>query len=354
MFNDLFTGLKKLDINFEVFEINIKGNDAKNPYFNSPSLMLNELMQFIIKNKDGDSLFITIDDFSVMKALYRLPRTINVLIWVNYFKGHAFLFKKYRDIEKEHEISAIEWLKWKLAAYIPQSLALLISRKYRGVLSNSFVLAQSIWSALLTERVYSIYVKGVLYLPIDSNMYIERESKKRSGILVFMGNHIETKLKSLFETIKTLERVEQKFSIDYFGSQTTGQKFMKKYGIDMNYIGSVNREELLLEYASHIIFISPIYNGNFEMAPIESLLSGTPVISYLQPFAEISGFTDMIANINNLTEIEIKARIWIRSDGVDMTPVKEQIAKNMDKDVVAKKLLEYSEMAITMKNSESV
>ncbi|PSN81861.1 hypothetical protein B9Q01_09745 [Candidatus Marsarchaeota G1 archaeon OSP_D] len=53
-----------------------------------------------------------------------------------------------------------------------------------------------------------------------------------------------------------------------------------------------------------MVTITPIYNGNFEMVPIESLLSGTPVITYIQPFIEVTGQSLLIANINNKKELK--------------------------------------------------
>jgi hypothetical protein len=40
------------------------------------------------------------------------------------------------------------------------------------------------------------------------------------------------------------------------------------------------------------------------MVPIESLLSGTPVITYIQPFIEVTGQSLLIANINNKKELK--------------------------------------------------
>ncbi len=343
--------MKQIGMDYDAHEILINEKSAKNPYLSLPQLKLKELKS-LIRNSSVDEIFITIDDYEVIDALYDIKRetSVNLLIWIQYFKGHNFLFKKYRDIDPNLSSGVMGKFSLKLKSIIPPIIVSFFLNKYIKLLSESFVVTQSIWSALLTERVYSISVKGVLQIPIDHQIYQNNNRQRINRALVFMGNSNETDLKSTYSTIRIIEEITGVSSFDYFGLKETGEIFSTKYSITMNYLGSLTREQLISEYGIHILFISPIYNGNFEMMPIESILTGTPVITFLQPFQEITGFSEMIANINNPEEIKIKVREWISLNKEKKTSVRNKIVELMDPKVVARKLTEYAGMAMRGKN----
>ena len=55
-------------------------------------------------------------------------------------------------------------------------------------------------------------------------------------------------------------------------------------------------------------------SGNFELVPVESLILGTPVISYKQPFMEVTGNSLLIADPNSESELENKVSKWMSGD----------------------------------------
>jgi hypothetical protein len=111
------------------------------------------------------------------------------------------------------------------------------------------------------------------------------------------------------------------------------------YGIKMNYLGKISREDLIKEYSLHFLTIAPVFNGNFEMVPIQSLLSGTPVITYLQPFMELTGECIMVANINNLIEVKDKIIAWKDLNVLTREKIKSIILERMNAKRVANDLL---------------
>jgi len=123
-----------------------------------------------------------------------------------------------------------------------------------------------------------------------------------------------------------------------------GLIFNKKFNENIKYLGKLDRKDLSKEYSKHLVTITPIYNGNFEMVPIESLLSGTPVITYIQPFIEVTGQSVLIANINNKKEIKRKFNYWFSNDlSHDLKIMKGKILDVMDNAKVARDLLNYLE-----------
>ena len=77
------------------------------------------------------------------------------------------------------------------------------------------------------------------------------------------------------------------------------------------------------------------------MVPIQSLLCGTPVISFAQPFLEVTGENNMIANIQNSGEIKYKTEQWKNFDQQEKKLVRRLIFKKMGSRKVAQDLLRH-------------
>ncbi|MGC9167248.1 MAG: hypothetical protein ACP5GR_06390, partial [Thermoplasmata archaeon] len=79
----------------------------------------------------------------------------------------------------------------------------------------------------------------------------------------------------------------------------------------------------------------------FEMVPIQSLLCGTPVITYIQPFMEVTGQSNLIANIYNSYELKRKFKIWQSNLDDELNSVKKKILSFMDNRIVSMELMNY-------------
>ncbi|GGM76653.1 hypothetical protein GCM10007108_13430 [Thermogymnomonas acidicola] len=168
-------------------------------------------------------------------------------------------------------------------------------------------------------------------------------SYEREGILVFLGDATETDLMALKNTLHVLSDGHFR-RIDYFGNRELGKRFEEAYNIEMNFIGKVDREELIRQYASHALTIAPIFNCNFEILKwylfrvcfLERLSSASP-----QPFMEVTGKCEMVANINNPGEMRRKSRIWHEIDNRQRKKIKETILEKMDSERVARDLMTF-------------
>ena len=125
------------------------------------------------------------------------------------------------------------------------------------------------------------------------------------------------------------------------GFEPVAELFESHFHIKLEYAGKLSREELSACYRSHFLTICPIFNGNFEMVPVESLMSGTPVISFVQPFMEVTGQSEMVANILNLSEIKAKVLLWRKLDGEIRERERNRILGDMDSRKVADQLITY-------------
>jgi len=340
VYYDLYLGLIYLNSDVEIIEIKKNFKTTKFPYMNIKSVEINHLKDFIFENMNDNTYFVTVDDFDIMLEIAKIGKIQNFLIWAHYFYGHRFIFKRYRYVDPILN-NFKDIIVNRLIGYIPQSLSFIKSKFYYDALSNNFVVSQSLWTGLLIERVYSIPIRGILKIPINSEMYNLNLNTERKNILIFLGNKRETDLSSLFKIITLIRKFYKDVKLDYFGNNSTGEIFQQHYNIKLNYLGKIEREELLYIYNTHILTITPIYNGNFEMVPIHSLLCGTPVITYMQPFMEVTGDNLMIANINNTKEIENRIVQWRDIDIKIKVDIKNNILNEMDNKIIAKKLLEF-------------
>jgi hypothetical protein len=332
VYNDLAIGLGKLGLKSRILFIKFNEMTAEFPYH------VPEFKEVDINRVQGalndDEFCIIPDDFSLLKHLnkYRLfPK--NSLIWAHYLYGHKFIFKKYRDIPFEN-FKANRWFK--LLEYLPIKLLYSNNGFYRSALARYPVVAQSLWTLLLLERVYNLRVIGLLRIPVEESIYPMQDDKEDRA-LIYLGNLEDTDLNALRTTLKILNKVDSGLQFDAFGDERMSSLIEKSFRV--NYLGKLERVDLSREYGRHLLTISPIYNGNFEMVPIESLLCGTPTITFPQPFMEVTGDSPMIANIEYAQELKSKLQLWKGEMGEHRKRVRERVLEEMDNKVVARNLV---------------
>lgn len=300
-----------------------------------------DLKRYIETNTHRETIFLTIDDYYIMKILFRLNTKDNLLIWAHYFLGHRFIFRRYNNIDRLFHVSFISRIFGTLSGMLPNSILRILFHKYVETLKHANVVSQSIWTDLLLERVYSIRTLGILLTPLNQGSLPINLQERAAKLLLFLGNYDETDLSSLYDAIEAVKGVTQIDGIDFFGTEKTGKLFESHFHIKVEYAGKLSREELSVCYRSHFLTICPIFNGNFEMVPVESLMSGTPVISFIQPFMEVTGQSEMVANILNLSEIKAKVLLWRKLDGEIRERERNRILDAMDSRKVADQLMIY-------------
>jgi hypothetical protein len=336
---DLTAGLSLLSIESKIVEVTF-GDSAAYPFGNVDHITKSQLSQFFDSVAGSNKVLVTVDDHKMVKWLYKNKKVENMVIWAHYFYGSRYIFQLYRNSNEVFPIKYTSRLRSLFAAMVPNTIAIRASSFYWKTLHRYPVFSQSLWTGLLLERVFSISVSGKVLIPVDQRLYNFPEPEKREGVLVFLGSAGETDLASLNYALNTLDS-SLLARLDYFGNEEAERIFENIYGIKMNFIGKVTRKDLLRSYSEHMITISPIFNGNFEMVPIQSLLCGTPVISFSQPFLEVIGENNMTANIRNLGEIKYKVKQWMDLDQQARISMKHTIFEKMESRKVAKDLLQY-------------
>lgn len=337
MFANLRAALSSLGTACRIVEVGSRGA-ASFPYGSAERIPEEDLGPYLRTNSSEDTYFVAVDGYALMKPLYRLGRVNNLLIWAHYFHGHKFLFKAYRRTDRTYSGFSKGLIAENFAGYVPNLAAIHLSRFYWKTLQRHPVVAQSLWTELLLERTLSVPTIGTLRIPVDPQAYDVDLTLPRAGTLVFLGDRTDTNLTVLYSTIRELGK-KLTSPIDYFGEEASGSIFTRKFGVKMNYLGKIDRSELSHHYSRHMITIVPIYNGNFEMVPIESILCGTPVITFPQPFMEVTGDNNMVACIWNRRGVMDSVRKWSGLQLEEKIEVKERILKQMSSQTVARKLL---------------
>jgi len=334
---DLNSALISLGIESRIIIVKC-GEYAKFPFGDVDVTDFSDLNDLFDASMDKDTVFLTVDDHHMIRWLGKRKRVTNLVIWAHYLYGQRYVLPLYRDMETGLPVDSANRIINLFSSWIPNTLAIQSSGFYWRTLKMYPVFAQSLWTALMLERIFSVPVLGTLLIPVDRNFYEFPTQNKREGVLVFLGDASDTDLNTLNKTLTLLDS-DDISRIDYFGERKSGEIFEKKFGRKMNFIGKVERRELLKEYSEHELTISPIFNGNFEMVPIQSLLCGTPVISFNQPFMEVTGESDMIANIHNAGEIKNKVRMWKSLTTDSRQTIRNIIFEKMESKKVGESLL---------------
>ncbi|MFP3209483.1 MAG: glycosyltransferase [Nitrososphaeria archaeon] len=336
VYNDLCLGLSRIGAQPEVLQLDDReGEDF--PYFPVRRVGVREALDMM---RSPDAPLVTVDDHPLMGYLYRARMAGPITVWAQYFYGHNFFLARYRDLWRRNFGAP---LRFRASSHVPQSLWSRIAKFYWEPLRRSRVLAQSLWTALLLGRVYDVPVLGVLHPPIEPSYYPLGRGERR-GALVFLGGEEDTDLFALSRAMRALRSVDPGIEFDYFGDEGVGEEFNRRFGEDMRYLGRLERADLGREYSKHAVTIAPVYNGNFEMVPVQSLLAGAPVITYMQPFMEVVGRTPLVANVEDAGAVEMAARRWLSGDPAmerEVEAVRGRILGEMDPAVVASRLLEF-------------
>ncbi len=334
---DLNNALLSLGIESRI--VLVRGDEyAKFPFGDVDVKDFSGLSALFDASHDQDTVFLTVDDHPMMRWIGKRQKVNNLVIWAHYLYGQRYVFPLYRNAKTVLLPDIADRAINRFASLIPNALAIRASAFYWRTLKMYPVFAQSLWTGLMLERMFSVPVLGTLLIPVDRRLYEFPMPSKREGLLVFLGDASDTDLNALNKTLIMLGSDEIS-NIDYFGDRESGEIFKKKFGREMNFIGKVERRELLKEYSEHELTISPVFNGSFEMVPIQSLLCGTPVISFNQPFMEVTRESDMIANIHNAGEIRTKVQIWKSLTMDSRERMKNIILEKMESKKVAENLL---------------
>ncbi len=137
------------------------------------------------------------------------------------------------------------------------------------VVTNSQLVAQRY------ERIYGKKPRGVVYAPIDTTRFNNKDSE---GFFFTAGGLRQNK--RVDWQIKAIAKTGEKLVVAGDGPERKKlEKLAKKTGAKVEFLGRVGDDELVDLYSRCRAFVFTAEREDFGMAPIEALASGKPVLS---------------------------------------------------------------------------
>ena len=334
---DLHNGLVKEKIDHELVLVILNKNYAE------PDFHCRKVTLFNFKTIFSHSEFFLIpDDYKLIDYLYdNSIYNYNIVIWSHYFKGHRMIFSEYNNRVMHKNL--FEFSVNIAHNFLPYMLWKFFVHKYVNYLKKNVLIAQSIWSCLLLNRVYSLNCQRVVSLPVDQK-YLRNNNAVDNRALIFLGGKLDTDLTKLNRVLTIVSKLVEDIRYYVIGDKPTYDIFIQKYNINASFCANISRSDLQDLIAKVRFTINPIFLGTFEMFPIESLMCGTPVITFIQPFLEIIGETPLVSYIHSDYDIKNKLFSWINDNfEEEKKKIKEKLQLNMRSDKIARELYRLME-----------
>ncbi|BBD73495.1 hypothetical protein HS1genome_1884 [Sulfodiicoccus acidiphilus] len=328
---DIYKGILKNNLESKIFIVNTGIKNNIDEIFKGYSFEVIDKSDIIHINKETDAIFHA-DDHSLVRILNRMNyNTLFSITWVIYLFGQEIWVEGIKKLRRENAGFSLENLRGYLIDFVPRKLMDYFIGWYAGYLRKQYVLAVSSWAANVLEKILGIPTRGIMYTPVDTDFYpFVPPSKKDSRILIFLGSKRDTDIILLTKVLEIIKRINPSLGLDTFGSEELYVKLKEK--VPLTYLGKLTRQELGKEYGRHLITIAPQFDGTFEMVPIESLLTGTPVITYMNSLIEVVKCDHMVLNIENIELLEKYLRFLTKSEDMDVVSreLREKIAEHVD------------------------
>ncbi len=336
-FKYLTKGLNEFGYEVRIVELSADGtSNIPDGYGIKTELVKYDELPGLLKQ---DGKFVGLDEYKFTTELGKV-RNDNVFMWVHYFNGASLYFKQY-----------VEW------PYIPR-LKKTIRKLYRGFFPSYFqerflgeyiaclkghkTIAQSLWTALLLTRIHNIPCQGIVYNPIlEEEFPTSIKFNSRNKIVLYLSGIYDTRLEETAQILNLLNRRLADFELHSFGNEAMSRNLEERINGKIEFHNGISRKDLFRLYSEAVFTLAPQYNGNFEMVPVENLISYTPVLTYLQPFQEITGKTHLIANLNNIGESVGHIQNWIQGSQTDeLELMRNKLLMNLNYRSVAQSLIE--------------
>lgn len=168
-----------------------------------------------------------------------------------------------------------ERLMFSMVRLVPFSM---LRRRYTKILRKAdIVIANSKITATLLHILYGVEPDGIVYPPLDTNVFRSRDMEKKRQVLLYLGSHAgDTDENFVAEICKVLRAKD--FKILVFGNAILKEKLQRKFEIYP--ISGVSDEELSNIYSQSVLTICPQRWEQFGYVVIESMACGTPVLGF--------------------------------------------------------------------------
>lgn len=349
IYSDLLKGFRENNVETEVIEIDL-GNIKTGEFRQEFPITTMTVNEFVHWNEEGDKITLMVDDVPVITALrkggFNFKKTI---VWSHFFYGYRMI--SHNHIENARNLTAS--VQAGLSDFIPPIVWKHFVKEYVEILRSTNLAALSLYLCLLLNRTYNLQCKEVIYPPIHlDGLYNTMPKTHTNNVLIFLGGgstaEWDTPINDTVLLINKLLKIYPDFNLHAFGPNIellraiesgSNRKIVYHKDIDRNTLAE-------LMHQSEFTVASQIF-GTFELVPVESLIVGTPVISYKQPFMEVTGHSLLIADPNSDNELRSKVSKWLSCDiEKEREDVKNKIRAAMDPKKIAEEFIQFADISL--------
>ena len=179
--------------------------------------------------------------------------------------------------------------------------SLIRSRYFKKVMKANMVIANSETTRTLLYSLYGIIAHGVVYPPVDTEIFKPLNTPKKNQVILYLGSHGGDTDPRLLESI--CEILEEKgINVVTLGNARLA-KIIVTYRCRAKHISDLPDRELARLYSESIATIAPQLWEQFGYVIAESIVCGTPVVAFntMGP-AEIARLTNSVLLANNKDE----------------------------------------------------
>ena len=233
--------------------------------------MVNSVDELKRSLREGSYSYVITDDY--IKRLELVASTVpreKLVIYAQVLYGIHAVFPLFK-----HSVLPLKHRSMlNLAKAIP--FPALRHRYVRKLSKAQIIIANSGTTETLLYTLYGITPKGVVYPPVDTEVFKPRGTPKRNQAMLYLGSNAGDTNPNLVEKIC---RVLNQNGIDVisFGNKRLAIKLREK--CKANYISNVPDEELAKLYSESLVTITPQTWETFGYVVAESIACGTPVIA---------------------------------------------------------------------------
>jgi len=179
-----------------------------------------------------------------------------------------------------------EKIRFKVSSLVPFRF---VTRNYLRLLGGQdIIIANSKLTAGFLHNIYGVETNGVVYPPIDTEVFKSKSTKKCDEVLVYLGSHggdtDQELLNGICEVI-----LQENHKVLILGNYGLASNLISKFkGKGISWLNGVSDEGLAEAYSRCKLTVCPQEWETFGYVPIESILCGTPVLALaLLPFSEL-------------------------------------------------------------------
>jgi glycosyltransferase involved in cell wall biosynthesis len=240
-----------------------------------------------LKNLNPSFIF-TDDDLKRLKLTQEINKKINAktISYVQVLYGSHSIIGCFDSTS----LTLTEKVRFDPMKYVPFSF---FRNRYEKILRTfDLVIANSKITATFLHTLYNVGVAGVIYPPVDTDVFQPNGQKIQKEITVYLGSHFgDTNQGFVRKIIAEIDK--NGYFVNLFGNNRLASQIISERNKSVLYHPHLSDTELAQMYTRSKLTVCPQKWEQFGMVPVESLSCGTPVLAF-----NCMGFQETISQTN--------------------------------------------------------